>query len=98
MVSYTEYVFICTGGSNRQIQALDMAIERDLKLKKIKPNGVEGKGAARWILLDYGDVIVHLFLPEARTLYDIEGIWPGAEEIKIPGYDRRDDLNYVNFA
>ena len=66
VTTMADYFVICSGRSDRQVQALARAIEDALRDEGIRPLGVEGRGAARWVLVDYGSVIVHLFAPEER--------------------------------
>ena len=67
VTTMADYFVICTGRSDRQLQALASGIMDELRDDGIRPLGVEGKGAARWVLLDYGAVIVHLFAPESES-------------------------------
>jgi ribosome-associated protein len=76
-----DYFVIASGRSDRQIQALSDAIVDDLRDDGIKPIGVEGKANARWVLLDYGSVIVHLFAPEEREYYALERLWSNATQV-----------------
>lgn len=54
--------------------------------------------SGRWVLLDFGDVVVHIFYDPIRHLYDLEGIWPEAPQVPVPGYDRKRDVGYAQFA
>ena len=65
------YFVIASGRSDRQVQALSKAIVDELRDEGIKPLGIEGQSSARWVLLDYGSVIVHLFAPEEREYYGL---------------------------
>lgn len=73
--------FVITSGSNpRQVRTITEEVERQLKLAGAGgPASVEGLDDARWVLMDYGDFIVHVFLDEARSFYDLEGLWGDAE-------------------
>jgi ribosome-associated protein len=73
-----------TGRSDRQVAALAQGIEEALLKKKRRPLSVEGVQQATWILMDYGDVVVHVFQDDARSLYDIEGLWLDVRRIPIP--------------
>ncbi|RME54307.1 MAG: ribosome silencing factor [Deltaproteobacteria bacterium] len=73
--SYTDYCMICSGNSTRQVQAIADSIERNLRREGIRPLGIEGYNVGEWILVDYGDVVVHIFLAENRRYYDLEGLW-----------------------
>ena len=81
VTTMADYFVICTGRSERQLQALATAIMDELRDEGIRPLGVEGKGAARWVLLDYGAVIVHLFAPEEREFYGLERLWSNAAQV-----------------
>ena len=74
----TDYFLICHGTSNVHIRALGQAVVEALKESGVKPLGVEGRQAARWVLLDYGDVIVHIFAEEEREFYSLERLWGDA--------------------
>lgn len=76
--SVTDYFLICSGGSARQAQAIADAIDEQLKKAGIMPLGIEGYRDGRWILMDYGDVIVHIFAQETRDFYDLERLWANA--------------------
>ena len=81
--SFTDYFVICSGRSDRQVQAIAQAIEAALKTKGIRPLGQEGTAAGRWILMDYEDVVVHVFLEPVRKFYDLEGLWIDAPRIDL---------------
>lgn len=70
-----DYFVICTGTSNTHIKALADALIVDGKSEGIKKDRVEGYSDAKWILIDYGDVVVHVFAREEREYYDIESLW-----------------------
>ena len=76
-----DYFILCSGSSQRQIGALANTVSRDLKSEVGPPLSVEGEADAEWILIDYGDVIVHIFSPAVRTQYDLEGFWSEAQTI-----------------
>ena len=81
VTSMADYFVIASGRSDRQVQALGEAIVDELRDEGIKPLGVEGRSSARWVLLDYGSVIVHLFAPEEREYYGLERLWSNATEV-----------------
>lgn len=81
--SITDYFLICSGGSNRQVQAIADAIDNQLSKQGVSSLGVEGYKEARWILMDYGDVIVHVFTQDTRAFYDLEGLWSDAPKIQV---------------
>jgi ribosome-associated protein len=81
ITTMADYFVIASGRSERQVQALSQAIVDELRDEGIKPIGVEGLSSARWVLLDYGSVIVHLFAPEEREYYGLERLWSSATQV-----------------
>jgi ribosome-associated protein len=81
ITTMADYFVIASGRSERQVQALSQAIVDELRDEGIKPIGVEGISSARWVLLDYGSVIVHLFAPEEREYYGLERLWSSATQV-----------------
>jgi ribosome-associated protein len=81
VASFADYFVIATGTANRQIQAIIEAVEQAVKAEGVKPVGREGQADSGWVLMDYGDVIVHIFAPEEREFYDLEGLWHTATPI-----------------
>ena len=76
VLGYTDYFVIATGGSDRQVKAVHDRIHENMKKDHgLLPRRVEGLAEARWILMDYLDVIVHVFTPEARDYYRLEQLW-----------------------
>jgi ribosome-associated protein len=78
IVSYTDYFVICSGNTERQAKAIHDGIYEELKnggSERLLPRRTEGDREARWILLDYWDVVVHIFTPEAREYYRLENLW-----------------------
>jgi ribosome-associated protein len=79
IVSYTDFFVICSGNTERQAKAIHDAIHEELKsgagAERLLPRRTEGDREARWILLDYWDVVVHIFTPEAREYYRLENLW-----------------------
>jgi ribosome-associated protein len=82
--TFTDYFIICSGTSDRQVRAVAAAIQENLKKEGIVPLGVEGEPAGRWILMDYDDVVIHVFLESVRTFYDLERLWSEAPQMAIP--------------
>ncbi|MGH9558253.1 MAG: ribosome silencing factor, partial [Bryobacteraceae bacterium] len=80
--SFADYFVICTGSNARQVQAIANAIERQLKKEGESPSSVEGLANAEWVLVDYGDLLVHIFSPKAREYYDLERLWRDAKTVK----------------
>jgi ribosome-associated protein len=81
VTTMADYFVIASGRSDRQVQALSHAIVDELRDEGIKPLGIEGKGGARWVLIDYGGVIVHIFAPEEREYYGLERLWSKAAQV-----------------
>ncbi|MBI5286732.1 MAG: ribosome silencing factor [Deltaproteobacteria bacterium] len=81
--SVADYLTICSGTSDRQVQAIATSIEEGLANMGIKPLGVEGVSGGRWVLMDYADVIAHIFLEPVRLFYDLEGLWAEAPRVKV---------------
>jgi ribosome-associated protein len=75
IVSYTDFFVICSGNSERQTRAVYDGIHDELKRDGVRPRRVEGEQQARWILMDYLDCVVHIFMPEARAYYRLEQLW-----------------------
>ena len=85
IVSYTDYFVICSGNTERQTKAIRDAIHEELKhaSDRLLPRRTEGDREARWILLDYLDVIVHIFTPDAREFYRLEQLWGEAPARRV---------------
>lgn len=73
--AFTDYMIICSGTSERQVQGISQEIQQFLKKINIRPMGVEGEANGQWILLDYDDVVISVFHEPIRTFYDIENLW-----------------------
>ncbi len=83
-VTYTDYFLICSGTSTRQTRALAEELQRRLRERKVRPAHVEGERQAEWILLDYLDVVVHIFTPSARDFYRLEALWGDVPRATLP--------------
>ncbi|MEN9945741.1 MAG: ribosome silencing factor [Pseudomonadota bacterium] len=70
-------MIVCTGNSNRQVKALANNVVSEFKDNQIEIVGVEGEGSGEWVLVDCGDVVVHIMLPQVRAYYDLESLWNG---------------------
>lgn len=85
VASFTEFFIIASGANQRQVQAISDEISEQVKKQlKTKAVRIEGYRSAEWILLDYGDFIVHIFEKEARAFYDLERLWRDAKRVEIP--------------
>jgi ribosome-associated protein len=81
--SFADYFIICSGTSDRQVQAIAASIQEILKGYGILPLGVEGERLGKWVLIDYEDVIIHVFYEPIREFYDIERLWSDAPRMKV---------------
>jgi ribosome-associated protein len=84
LTSIADAFIICSGRSNRQVNAIADSIVAKLKKHKIKPLSVEGTGEGHWVLLDYGHVVIHVFYEPVREFFDLEGLWADAKRVEIP--------------
>jgi ribosome-associated protein len=81
---FTDYFVICSGLSDRQLQAITHHVSESMKANGFQSISSEGYTEGRWILLDFADVVVHVFLDALREYYDIESLWADAPRIKVP--------------
>ena len=81
VTDFTDYFLICSGGSDRQVQAIADAVDETLRAEKVRPLHAEGTDGGRGVLLDYGDFIVHVFDEETRRFYGLERLWSDAPEV-----------------
>ena len=81
VTSFTDYFVICTGANSRQVQAISDEIGLQLKNRGELPLSVEGYNQAEWVLMDYGDFLIHIFSPKAREYYQLERLWRQARLI-----------------
>jgi ribosome-associated protein len=84
LASFTDYFFITSGTNVRQVQAIADEVVEKLKKQGTRAERVEGYNAAEWILLDYGDFIVHVFEDKSRRFYDLERLWREAKRVELP--------------
>jgi ribosome-associated protein len=82
--SFTDYFLICSGSNSRQNHAIGDEIGERLAELGFKPVSMEGYESANWILMDYGDFVVHIFSEQARGFYDLERLWGMAPKIEVP--------------
>jgi ribosome-associated protein len=83
LASYTDFIAIVSGRSDRQVDAIAEAVHDAMRGHDRRLVGQEGKSAGRWTLLDYGDVVLHVFYHPVRELYDLEGLWVDAPRVKL---------------
>lgn len=84
LVYYTEYLVICTGTSTQHVHTVVENVEHALGLHGLRPMGAEGLRGSGWVLLDYGDVILHAFTPETREYYSLDRLWLDADRVAPP--------------
>ncbi len=85
IAGFTDYFVIVSGRSSRQAQGLARAIDEAVGSRRLSAAKVEGLDEGHWILLDYNDVVVHVFYEETRSLYDLEGLWHDAPRVTPAG-------------
>jgi len=84
--SLTDFLVLASGSSDRQVKAAAESVNLGLKNEyNTMPIGIEGMNEGRWVLIDYGDVMVHVFHEPVRLFYDLDGLWCDAEEIPLEG-------------
>ncbi len=83
LASYTDYILLVSGRSDRQVMAVGDGVLEALSKEGLKPIGTEGLRGGQWSLLDFGDVIVHVFYHPVRELYDLESFWVDAPRVPI---------------
>jgi ribosome-associated protein len=81
--SFADYFVLVTGQSERQVKALAEAVEEEAEKLGARPHHIEGELEARWILLDFVDVVVHIFLRELRAYYNIDRLWADAPQVSV---------------
>lgn len=82
--SFTDFFVILSGRSTRHVQALAESMENELRSKRINTSRAEGLSEGKWVLLDFDDVVVHIFYHEQRDFYDLEGLWDDAPRVELP--------------
>jgi ribosome-associated protein len=82
--SVADYFIICSGRSDTQVQAIADGIDDHLRAQGVRPIAVEGRTHGQWVLLDYGDVVVHVFYVPVRRFYDLERLWARAPQVELP--------------
>ncbi|MDO8964554.1 MAG: ribosome silencing factor [Coriobacteriia bacterium] len=80
----TDYFLLATGANDRQVHAIADAVEGILRDHGVKPIGREGERELKWVLLDYGDFVVHVFQPDEREFYRLDKLWSDAPRLELP--------------
>jgi ribosome-associated protein len=83
LTTITDYFVICSGESTTQVKAITEEIEERFRAEGVRPLGIEGVSHGHWVLMDYNDVIVHIFEEETRKFYELEKLWIDAERIRL---------------
>jgi ribosome-associated protein len=83
-VDYADFLVLMTGQSDRHVATIAESVDEHLSGQGASPISVEGLPTARWVLIDAVDVVVHVFLEEARALYDLDGLWLDARRVPMP--------------
>lgn len=78
---FTDFFLICSGTSERQVQAIADAVQERMREEQVRPLHVEGYNRGQWVLLDYGDFVVHIFQEEPRRFYSLERLWGDAPDV-----------------
>ena len=81
--SFADYFMICSGTSDRQVKAIASWLQESLKKSGMIPLGLEGMQHGQWVLMDYGDIIIHIFYEPLRGFYDLEKFWSEAPKMSI---------------
>jgi ribosome-associated protein len=81
--SYTDYILLLSGRSDRQVQAVADGVVEAMQGEGWKPIGIEGDSQGHWVLIDFGDVVVHVFYHPLREFYDLEGLWLDAPRVPL---------------
>ena len=84
VTSIADYFIICTGRSDRQVQSIAQGLEETLNQAGISLLSVEGANRGHWILMDFSDVVVHIFYEPVRQFYDLDGLWGHAPRVELP--------------
>ncbi len=83
LTTITDYFVICSGESTPQVKAIEEEIKERFSREGLKPLGVEGLKNSLWVLMDYGDVIIHIFEEQTRAFYELEKLWIDAKRIRL---------------
>ncbi len=84
VTSIADYFIICSGRSDRQVQSIAQGLQENLGKMGISSRSIEGLNRGHWVLMDFSDVIVHVFYQPIREFYDLEGLWAHAPRVELP--------------
>ncbi len=88
ITSLANYFVIASGSSTTHVKALADEVEYQMSQKGIEPHGIDGSPSSNWIVLDYIDVVVHIFNEEAREFYQLEHLWADGEPVDVSEWDK----------
>jgi ribosome-associated protein len=83
LASYAEFFVLMTAESEPQLNAIADYLEEKMRERGERALGIEGAGAGRWVLIDFGDIVAHVFYQDARAFYDLEGLWADAPRLPV---------------
>src|SRR5947209_15061907 len=98
VASFTDYFLITSGTNTRQVQAISDEVVEQLKKQGTRALRVEGYNTAEWVLVDYGDFIVHVFEDKARRFYDLERLWRDAGRVPLDRKSTRLNSSHANIS
>jgi ribosome-associated protein len=84
LTSIADYFILCSGRSDRQVQSIAQGLEENAADEGVKPYAVEGTQRGHWVLMDFSDVIVHVFYEPVREFYDLDALWGHAPRVALP--------------
>lgn len=84
LTTIAEYFIICSGRSDRHVQSIAEGIREDGRAAKIRPFATEGTTTGHWLLMDFSDILVHIFYEPTRKVYDLEGLWRDGRIVDLP--------------
>ncbi len=87
LTSLSDYFLVASGNSSRQVQAICRHLSRRMREEGFRAYGVEGEQEGHWVLMDYGDLVVHIFYEPVREFYDLEGLWVEAPRVNLKDLD-----------
>ncbi len=90
-VDYADFLVLMTGASDRNVAAIAQEVDAALSKQGYRSISIEGLPAAHWVLIDFVDVVVHVFQRDVRSLYDLDGLWMDAQRVPVPEPDGEDE-------
>jgi ribosome-associated protein len=91
LTSIADYFLVTSGNSNRQVQAISQHVLKRMREEGFRPHGVEGEQEGHWVLMDYGDIVIHIFYHPVREFYDLEGLWIEAPRVEVSESEKKND-------